>query len=234
MATAPNLSSNARFDMSVAEILMSAMQLAGLLTTGQAPSPIDYEMGRVFLSTFLKSLQADGTVLRTVERTTLALTAGTAEYSLAADTIGVEFPLTIVPATGIGETQVSEISGGEYVALADKVSQGRPSRAFVEKLATVRILLHPTPDSGSPTLRYRRVRLLKDVDNTSQTVDLPSRWLDTIVFSMAHRMALAKSKPLELVGYLNNQALAAKKQAAGSDGPSGTPRFVIGHSGRRV
>lgn len=234
MATAANLSANARFDMSVAEIVTSGMQLAGVITSGQAPSASDYEMGRMFLNMQLKALQAEGVILRSVERTTLALTTGTAEYSLDADTIDVEFPMTIVPSSGTGETQVSEISVGEYVALADKVSQGRPSRASVEKLAVVKVCLHPAPDSASPTLRYRKVRLLKDVDTSAQTVDLPSRWLDTIVFGIGHRMALAKSKPLELVGYLNNQAMAAKKQAQGSDGPTGVTRFVIGHSGRHV
>lgn len=121
----------------------------------------------------------------------------------------------------------------EFVQQPDKTSTGTPSRGYVEKLATVTVTLWPIPDSSAPTLRYSRVRLLRDADTGAVTIDLARRWLKYVTYATAVNLARAKSLPLETVMDLNGQAEQQKAICMADDQERVAIRFRLRHRGGR-
>jgi hypothetical protein len=221
------------------ELLTLALQATGTLEAGEEPPAADLAMASNFLNLELQSLQAEKIVLRTVERATLTLTAGTAEYTLPADTIDVQLGPndqlgTILPSAG-GESIVKSMSRAEYADITDKTSTntGRPTRAYVERLASITITLWPVPDAASTTLRYSRVRLLRDADDGAVTMDLARRWLKYVVYAVAVHIARSKSLGQEVVQDLRAEAELAKERCKEDDTQRGRLNFRIAHSGVR-
>jgi hypothetical protein len=230
------VSANSSMDFSRDEIITMAYQYARLVESGQAPSGDDIAMGANFFNLELMNLQSEGIVLRTAERTTLALVTGTAEYTLPAEVIDIEVGPnnqvgTIVPASG-GESIVTLIHRSDYLDLATKTNQGRPTQVYVEKQDRVKLVFWPVPDSSSPTFRYAKIRLLRDMDSGTVTTDLARRWLQAVTYAVASQVALAKSMPLELVGFLRAEAERLKTTLRMDDAQRGKIRMRMAHSGR--
>lgn len=232
------VSANATTDYQRDQLIRMAYQLAGVLEAGREPEAADLSMASDFMNLELMALQADGVILRTIERTTLTLVAGTMAYTLPADTIDVQLGPndqlgSIVPTSG-SETLVTAMSRAEYLDLSDKTSavSGRPTRAYVEKLASVTVTLWPAPDATSASLRYARVRLLKDVDTGAVTVDLARRWLKFVTYATAVHIARAKSLSADAVKGLEIQADKLKKACLADDNQRGKVRWHLVHQGR--
>jgi hypothetical protein len=233
------VSSSYSLDYTRDELLKTAFQLAGVVDEEHDPSAADYAMASRFLNLELMALQAEGVVLRSVERTTLTLVSGTATYTLPADTVDVQFGPndevgTIVDSDS-KETSVLSMSRHEYLGITDKTSAvtGRPSRAYVEKLASVTVTLWPVPDSTAVSLRYARVRLLRDGDTGAVTMDLHRKWLKFVTYASAANIARAKSLGLDAVGDLQNQAERMKAVCLADDSQRGKIRLRVSHPGAR-
>jgi hypothetical protein len=233
------VSSNYAVDFSRDEIVRMAFQLCGVLEGGKEPESGDVAMASDFINFELKALQAEGVTLRHVERATLTLVSGTAAYTLPADTVDVEMGPndeigSILPSSG-SETPVFSMTRAEYMALPDKTSTvtGRPTRAYVEKLSGVTVTLWPVPDSTSATMRYSRVRLIRDADDGAVTMDLVPKWLKYVAYVTAENLARAKSLPMETIKDLEGKAERQKAVCLADDGQKGKIRFHLAHSGVR-
>lgn len=180
----------------------------------------DIALASDLLGMELQAMQGEGIVVTHVERTTLALVAGTAEYTLPSDTLDVFVPpdnvVGMVSTVGAAETPVRVISRAEYQAIPVKTSQGAPSVVFIERLASVKAVFWQVPSAVS-TFRYNVIRLPRDMDTGSRTLDLARRWQKAICFSMAYHLALAKSAPLQRVKFLLDEAERQKGIARMSD-----------------
>src|SRR5678815_497234 len=158
------ISTEYSFNPTADELVRQAFQMGGILSLGRRPRTEQLNDARDILTTLLKAMQAKGTMLVTAERTTLALVAGTASYTLAEDTIDVEFPTTWNSSVSTSEILVERMSYSDYAALGDKTSQGTPTRAYVEKTATLTVTFYNVP-SQAGTWNYRRIRLIRDAAN---------------------------------------------------------------------
>lgn len=232
------VSTSTSLDYQRDQLIEMSFQLAGLLGAGKSPSAADTAMAAGFMNLELMSLQAEGVVLRTVERTTLTLVSGTASYTLPSDTIDVALGPndqagTIVNSSGT-EVLVSTMSRSEYMDLPDKTATitGRPTRVYIEKQATLSATFWPTPDTDSITWRYSRVRLLKDMDSGTVTTDLARRWLLYVTYAVAALIARAKSLPADSVKALLAEAERRKAICKADDGQRGKVRFRVVHNGR--
>jgi hypothetical protein len=233
------VSANSSLDYTRDQLLTSAFQLAAVYPAGSTILPEDVDAAATFMNLELFALQAELPILRTEERTTLTLVAGTAEYSLPSDVIDVpvgpnDHVGTIVPSSG-GENIVLAMSRQEYLDISDKstTTTGRPVRCYVEKTSPLKVVLWPAPDSTSVSLRYTKVRLLKDLDTGAVTVDLARRWLKYITYAVASEIALAKSMPLDRVAFLRSEAERRKALCKADDIQRGKIRMRIGHNTRR-
>ena len=211
------VSSTATFDLNRDQLIRRSCQRAALCDAGGEPDPDTIAMAADFLQVILLDLANEGVTLWQKERTTQALLASTAEYSLDADTIDVAvgpdgFAGTIVDADG-NETRVKAIDGHEYTLLSNKDAEATtPTFVYIEKRSTVRLLFWPEP-SAATTFRYQKVRLIRDMDTGTVTADAPKRWLRYLFYQLAADLAGASSKPDQFVSKLEQNAKEAKDGA---------------------
>lgn len=237
------VSANSSLDFQVDTLCRLAYQLTGLLPAGSTPSAADLGMARDLMNLELMALQAEGTVLRTVERSLLTLgtpDVGTvATYTLPSDTIDIELgpndQLGSIVDSGGSETVCLAMSRADYLDITDKTASvtARSTRGYVEKLATVTVTFWPAPDSSAVSFRYARTRLLRDADTGGVTIDLARRWLKFVTFATAAHLARAKSLPQEDIQDLRGEAERMKAVCQADDQQRGKTRFRLAHSGRR-
>lgn len=220
-------SANASFDLSRDQIIRVAYQLVGVLEAGKRPDANQLEMASDLLNMGLKALQNDGIILRTLEQATTTLVAGTAQYTLASDTLDVDDrSFYVTSGSGVNRTdlRLSQISRGQYMELSLKAIQGQPTQFYVEKTDTVSFYLYPTPDANWTSVTYPRVRLLRDMDTGSVTADLPSKYLNYVTYMLAASLALHHGL-LPRQQLLAAQAQAEKVRALNDDTERGPVSF---------
>jgi hypothetical protein len=223
------VSSACSWSPTVDEIVRQGAQLAGLVPLGRSLDTSQAGHARDFLQASLKSLSAIGVGLCQWENTTLALTAGTVGVvtttTLAADTLELDFPMMIAASGETSQTQVRRYVWEEYQQLSEKTQQGRPIACYVEATHTVSLKWWPVPDQAY-TVSYRREKLARDADSGT-TVDLRPRWTDALVYTMAHKMALAGSLGAERCRMLKELADEKIELAKGREHEGGDISFVV-------
>ncbi len=229
-------SANAQFDLTRDQIIRLAFQYAGIVGAGQQPDANQIAMASDMLNMGLKSLQNDGIILRTVDRTTTTLVAGQAQYTCASDTLDID-DRTVYVTTGTAATtqstdlRLESISRGMYMELSNKLITGQPTQIYVEKGATVSFFLYPAPDSNWTSVTFPRVRLLRDMDTGSVTPDLPSKYLKYLAFMVAVDLALSHGllqRHKALLEIMANE----KERAVQDDTERGPIKFIV-QGGRR-
>ena len=181
-------SGTAIFNPEIVEIVEEAYERCGL----ELRSGYDLKTARRSLDIMAAEWSNKGINLWTVESGTLSLTTGTATYTLPADTIDL---LETVIRTGSGSNQqdlsINRISVSTYATIPNKNNQGRPIQIYVDRQATPKVSVWPTPDSSATyTLAYWRLRRIEDAGRAgSNTYDVPSRFIPCLVAGLAYHIA---------------------------------------------
>ena len=181
-------SGTATFNPEIVEIVEEAYERCGL----ELRSGYDLKTARRSLDIMAAEWSNKGINLWTVEAGTLSLTTGTATYTLPADTIDL---LETVIRTGSGSNQqdlsINRISVSTYATIPNKNNQGRPIQIYVDRQATPKVSVWPTPDSSTTyTLAYWRLRRIEDAGRAgSNTYDVPSRFIPCLVAGLAYHIA---------------------------------------------
>jgi len=181
-------SGTAAFNPEIVEIVEEAYERCGL----ELRSGYDLKTARRSLDIMAAEWSNKGINLWTVESGTVALTTGTATYTLPADTIDL---LETVIRTGSGSSQqdlsINRISVSTYATIPNKNNQGRPIQIYVDRQATPKVSVWPTPDSSATyTLVYWRLRRIEDAGRAgSNTYDVPSRFIPCLVAGLAYHIA---------------------------------------------
>ena len=181
-------SGTAAFNPEIVEIVEEAYERCGL----ELRSGYDLKTARRSLDIMAAEWSNKGINLWTVESGTVALTTGTATYTLPADTIDL---LETVIRTGSGSNQqdlsINRISVSTYATIPNKNNQGRPIQIYVDRQATPKVSVWPTPDSSATyTLAYWRLRRIEDAGRAgSNTYDVPSRFIPCLVAGLAYHIA---------------------------------------------
>jgi len=181
-------SGTATFNPEIVEIVEEAYERCGL----ELRSGYDLKTARRSLDIMAAEWSNKGINLWTVEAGTVSLTTGTATYTLPADTIDL---LETVIRTGSGSNQqdlsINRISVSTYATIPNKNNQGRPIQIYVDRQATPKVSVWPTPDSSTTyTLAYWRLRRIEDAGRAgSNTYDVPSRFIPCLVAGLAYHIA---------------------------------------------
>ena len=208
------------------EIFEEAFERAGL----EMRSGYDLKTARRSLNLLTLEWQNRGLNLWTIEPGTIALTSGTATYTLPEDTIDlIEMSLR----TGSGENQidsnVERISVSTYSQQTNKNTTGRPVQAFVRRLATeTTVTLWPVPDSADTyTLAYYRLRGIESISTgVSGTADVPPRFVPCLVAGLAYYIAMKRPEVNDRVGALKQEYEFQFELAAGEDRDTSAIRFI--------
>lgn len=220
------ISANYSFDLSADQIVTLAYRL--VLGPEVQVSSTQLSFGRDLLNVGCKALQNEGVELRTRERYTQAITAGTAEYSTPADTIDVLSPGAFVTSSAGVDLPLETVSMANYMGLTVKTTQSQPTQLYVEKgtdAGTVTLTLYPVPDSNWASFTYPRVRLLRDFDTGAVTGDFPSAYLKTLQYMLAADLAEAHGLGPKAERFRRTFELE-KQLAILNDGEKGPVRFV--------
>lgn len=212
------------FTLDLTEIIEEAGERCGYeIRTGY-----DFRTARRSLNLLFADWANRGLNLWTFEEGTIPLVAGTATYSLPADTVDL---IEHFIRTGSGATQtdiaLTRISISVYATIPNKNVTGRPVQLFIERLATPRLTVWPVPDASTPyTLRYWRLRRIQDAGTGVNTPDMPYRFLPCLIAGLAYYLALKLPNALDRLPILKQQYDEAWATAAEEDRDRAAVRFV--------
>ncbi|MES3054904.1 hypothetical protein O6V14_04610 [Sphingomonas faeni] len=169
------------------EVIKSSMQELGVLAAGENPTAEDLALGLRSLNFLLKSWAARGLTSWRDQDGTLAVPAGAREIALDPYCIDVT-EARVVQATNY-ERPLQRWEMAQYRQLPNKATPGFPTSYAVQKTATgIALLLWPVP-SVSTTILYSFTRIIEDVTDGDQTLDLPQEWLEAVYVALAARLA---------------------------------------------
>ena len=207
------------------EIFEEAYERAGLeMRTGY-----DLKTARRSLNLLTLEWQNRGLNLFTIEAGTLAVTAGTATYTLPTDTIDIiEHQIRTGTGTNQVDTALERVSVATYAQQTNKNTQGRPTQIYVQRLPTeTKVTLWPVPDSTTTyTISYFR---LKGIDGLSSGVgstvtSVPPRFVPCLVAGMAYYLAMKKNP--QMAASLKQEYEFQFQLAAGEDEETASIKFV--------
>lgn len=208
------------------ELFEEAFERAGLeMRTGY-----DLKTARRSLNLLTLEWQNRGLNLWTIEPGTISLSAGTETYTLPSDTIDV-IEMSLRTGTGVNQidTNIERISVSTYSQQSNKNTRGRPTQAFVRRLATeTTVTLWPVPDTGeSFTLAYYRLRGIESIsEGITGTADVPPRFVPCLVAGLAYYVAMKKPMVADRLPLLKQEYEYQFELAAGEDQESASIQFV--------
>lgn len=209
------------------ELFEEAYERAGL----EMRSGYDLKTARRSLNLLTLEWQNRGLNLFTIDSGTIAITAGTATYTMPSDTIDlIEHQVR----TGTGSTQtdtaLERISVSTYAQQTNKNTQGRPTQIYVQRLPTsTTVTLWPVPDATTTyTLLYYR---LKGIDGLSSGIGstvttVPPRFVPALVSGLAYYIAMKKPQVADRAIALKQEYEFQFDLAAGEDEERASVRFV--------
>lgn len=127
-----------------------------------------------------------------LETPTIALSQGTATYSLPNRTIAIAI---VYMTTGTGnaafDRPLGNISSTDYAAIANKTIQGPPTSVWFNLLPTPTLTFWPVPDAAGPyTANVQSFRQQQDISLAGgQNIDAPYRFIDAFAAGMAYRLS---------------------------------------------
>jgi len=174
-----------------------------------------------------------------------AFTAGetiTGSSSSASTTISSDPSLTDVQSTvdvleavirrSGSDLGITRINRGDYLNIADKTTQSRPSQFYVDRLITPTISVWPTPENSTDQLIYYRVRRMEDADAGVNTADVPFRFLPCLTAGLAYHIAVKRAP--DRIGMLKDIYEEEFQRAASEDGERTALRLVPSYSSLSV
>lgn len=185
------------WEQSAQQIIDDALANVGAIGPGKTATGHIRDHALRALNRVVHSLDQDGMFLWRSVRRTLTTTDGTASYSLAADVLSIDEPMSFIRSGGTSRSQVRLMSRDDYMSLSSRTDEARePTRAYFERtLTAVNLLLWPTPSTTGDTLEYACVVKGKDFDTLADTPDFLSSWIKALVDGLTAELAPAHNQP---------------------------------------
>lgn len=182
-------STNAVFDPVSDEITATALNLCQVLNGEQEPDAGQLRVGRRIQNLAAKAIANEGVSMRVIERVTVTAAQGTQTITPGTDTEDVQSAYWTD--TSALDHPLGKLAIDEYDDVSDKNPTGAPPSWFVFDKAngSPRIRLWPATDATVVSVTYARRRRLRDMDDGSVTLDLPSSWQLAFTYKVAAMFA---------------------------------------------
>lgn len=207
-------SGTATVNFDIAEIMEEAFERAGVeMRTGY-----DLKTGRRSLNLLTMEWANKGIRLWNLEQeTAMTLVAGTATYTLNADTIDI---FDVAHRRNFGtsnqtDVQLARTTTTTYAQIPTKLQQGQPVQYMVRRLIPPTITIWPVPDANSATfLAFWKLRRIQDVGTSvDNTMEVPFRFLPALVAGLAVHVAVKKNpERIEMLKAFYDQEMDAALQ----------------------
>jgi hypothetical protein len=180
-------SGTASFNLDISDLVEESFERCGQeLRTGY-----DLKTARRSLNLLTVEWSNRGINLWTIEQGVVPLVDGQSTYDLPTDTIDL---LDMVVRDGTGQNQtdinISRISVSTYSTIPNKNVKGRPIQVWVNRQITPQINVWPTPDGEQYSFVYWRLRRIQDASGSTQTMDIPFRFLNCMVAGLAYYLSM--------------------------------------------
>lgn len=127
------------------------------------------------------------------------------------------------------EIPMGVLNRDTYVAQSNKIFEGRPLTYWFQRNLTQPIMhLWPAPNEAAEVaqLIVWRHRQIMDTQNLQQEVEIPQRWLEAIINSLAARMAAETAQvDVNLIPVLEQRAAVSMQRAWDGDN-DGSPTYI--------
>jgi hypothetical protein len=135
----------------------------------------------------------------------LDLSPGVNPTALPADTIDV-LDVSLRQAnsgvpSGHTDTPLHRLGSGDWAMVSNKISSGRPTQYYVNRLVQPMLWLNPGLDQtsfngGHTTLHYSRLRYMQPIPAGGTGIpEMPLRFLNAMISGLAFHMALKSKEP---------------------------------------
>lgn len=125
------------------------------------------------------------------------------------------------------DAPMSPMNRDTYTALPDKGSLGEPNNYFFDKQINPAINLWPVPNHDLYRLVLWRQRRIHDVGSFSQKLEIPERWFECVIWSLAKNMAFELPDVTELrINLCVTQEIAALQDAELGESDA-APMFML-------
>lgn len=184
------------------------------------------------LNILLKELDDLGMLLFNVARRTQTLTSGTSAYVLANDVSDVDDPMRYTPTGSTSGSQVTVMARDEYMQLPDRTITGPVLRFYPEPsfdatgIKQITLYLYPVPPNTGDTLEYAATIRTADVTALNQTLGIPQKWLNTVLWGLAARLAPSYNMAVDKMSWFNKRFETARDAAFEDDGERGPVQLV--------
>ena len=218
------------FNLDIAEAAEEAFELAGLeMRTGY-----DLRTARRSIDLMMLEWANRGLNLWQVESGSTTLTAGTATYTLEADTIDLlEHHLRTDDGDSNSQsyTELTRVSFSTYAGIPNKLDEGRPNEILINRnTSSTTFTLYPIPDSAQTyKVIWYRLRQIYDAGTpASNNLDIPKLFLPCLVSGLAYYIAQKNPEAFQRVPFLKQQYEEQWKLAADENRVKASVRFVPG------
>tara|TARA_R100000773_G_C4214032_1_gene113019 strand:- start:786 stop:1457 length:672 start_codon:yes stop_codon:yes gene_type:complete len=180
------VSGSTNFELDVAEYIEEAFERCGL----EVRTGYDLQTAKRSLNLLFADWANRGLNQWTIAQRTQAVTADTASYNLAADTIDV---LSMVVTRDSTDFSMSRISRDAYLSIPNKATTGRPTQFFIDRQLTPVIKIWPTPENSTDVLKFDVLTRIDDADAVTNTVDVPFRFFPCLAAGLAYYLSIKKA-----------------------------------------
>jgi hypothetical protein len=170
----------------VSDLVTDAMQELGVLAAGERPTGQELQDGIRALNWMLKSWQARGVVSWRDTDGSVIFPAGTATMVLSPFCLDVlEARLVQAPAY---ERPLQRWELAQYRQIPNKQTPGYPTAYSISKTDTaIMMTVWPVPNADM-TVNYSYPRIVEDVTDGAQTIDIPQEWQEAAYLALAARL----------------------------------------------
>ena len=180
------VSGSTNFELDVAEYIEEAFERCGL----EVRTGYDLQTAKRSLNLLFADWANRGLNQWTIAQRTQSVTADTASYNLAADTIDV---LSMVVTRDSTDFSMSRISRDAYLSIPNKATTGRPTQFFIDRQLTSVIKIWPTPENSTDVLKFDVLTRIDDADAVTNTVDVPFRFFPCLAAGLAYYLSIKKA-----------------------------------------
>lgn len=179
----------------VRDLIAGALRVIGVADNHQDAASYDDAMQH--LQWMLKSMQSDGINMWRIDEESVLWLAGNQVQTLTPNIINIQDARVVISSTF--ERTMGRFEYGDYVVLPNKDAIGAPTiYTFQKRTGDAQMYVWPVP-SVDTTLHLTVARVIEDVTDINQTVDLPQEWEETVVYNLADRLldvfSVSESQP---------------------------------------
>lgn len=180
------VSGSTDFELDVADYIEEAFERCGLeVKTGYDLKTAKRSMNLMFAEWANRGLNQ-----WTIAQRSLALTAGTNNYTLGADVIDV---LSAVIRRSGTDISMEKISRDEYLNIPNKTTEARPTQFFIDRQTTPVVKVWPAPENSTDVIYYDALTRIDDADTFTNTIDVPFRFYPCLAAGLAYYLSMKRA-----------------------------------------